>query len=874
MPHGMGTWGYFVPGEGPSPCPIMFVGEAPGREEDQQRRPFVGKSGQVLWDMVWRTMRLNQDDVFVTNLVKRRPMPNPDGSDNPPTDEDIQRDAKVLVEEIASVNPRLIVCLGKYSFRWLTGIDLPMETVHGKTYETRNPNRTVIPVFHPAAGIRNPDWLKYTWWDLQQADAELRSDDFLRKVRRAAGRQGATPRNYFEADARLLRRLLPSTCDRVAIDTEGTSASPYCLTFSIKPGEAVMIRATDTAALAVFREWLERVRPTVILHNALWDWPVLAALGIDLLTIGLPWRDTMEAAYTLQIEPKGLKAIGPRHFGIAMREYEEVTKPWTNERLWHWYAATLDTMAQAFEDHETLDWITPKGKRRAKPIVKNCQGPCCKLKAKVAKWLTTTDIDLLYRTVSDDELLLLTSFNPEPMPQLSLEHVPTQEAIDYACTDADVTLRADDVFQKKIRDMDLERVVDLDQRCWPMVDRMRQVGMVVDVPHLKTLGERLTHRVAEIDDAIRTETGLLALNPGSPDQMAEVFFRRQGMQSVKMTKSKKRESVGKDVIESLLKDYPDDPILPLYAERVTKSKLIGYTDKIPTMVEADGRIHPRLGTTSVVSGRYNDYLLTLPHRTEEGKEIRKGFVAPDGYVLGSWDLSQIELRVVAHLSGDSKFIEAFINGEDLHTKTAEMMFQTATPTKAQRYIAKTLNFAILYGISVEGLYAQFKIAKLPYTREDCERFISQWFAAYPGVKAYMAKTYSECRADGYVREERVGRLRYLPGIIFGMSGWPFEFLRSGAEREAFSMKVQGFARALLKEAAVVIWEEVLPRLWALGHDVQPVMDVHDELLFQVPDNGTAMATANAFILDAMQRAELRVPVVAEGKYGRSWGDLK
>lgn len=861
-------WGRYVPSSGPLNARVMLVGEAPGKEEDREGEGFVGKSGQILFQYVWRQMGMSRDECFVTNLSKERPEPKPDGTDNPPSPELIAKYGPELVDEIVEIQPDLIVCLGKYSFQFLTKIDLPMETVHGKLYQTVNfvgltDPIPVIPAFHPASGIRNPDYLKFTFWDLGQAGRYLRGEEMGVAVEMPGVYTKLEPWH----DPRWGKEKI------IAIDTEGIPDAPFCLTYSNKHGEAWMIPAWDKEALNLFKMDLEKARPLVVMHNSLWDWPVLKAMGIDLLEMGLEFRDTMEMAYLLQTEPKGLKALAARHFAARMREYEEVCYPHVNAARRRWFEDVYLSLVNEGWDHDKVDHLTKTGKKRKKALVKACKCEPCKTREKIAKWLDkpTTDFGDAFKKLKAMPAGLWNS----DFPDMSLSYVPEAEVLAYACADADYTFRLFHVLAPMVEEMQLGRAEEMDLAVWPLVDRIRETGMLVDLDRVAELDKELTQNLAFLDDAIRVVAEDDDLNPGSAAQVAEVLFRKRGLQSVKLTKGKTRESVADDVIQSLLKDYPDDPLLPLYAERVEVAKLkSSYIDNLPSMLEADGRVHPRLGTTSVVSGRFNHFMLTFPQRSEIGKRIRDCFVAPPGYVLGSWDLSQIELRVSAHLTEDENFIEAFIKGEDLHTKTAQLMFKLDKPSKEQRYVAKTLNFAILYGISADGLYAQFKIAKLPYTLADCEGFVSGWFAAYPRVKPYMQKVWAETRREGYVREGLSGRIRYLPGVFLEGAQWPFSNLRSGAERESFSLKVQGFARTLMKEAEARVWTEVLPALWEQGWDVQPVLDIHDEILLQVPDHATAKAMTNVLMLETMTQARLKVPVAAEGGYGRTWGSLK
>lgn len=305
-----------VDGEGPTPCDLMFVGEGPGADEDKWGRPFVGKSGRELNRYIWNSITRIRTSVFVTNLVRYR-VPN----DGDPTPEDIERDRAALELEISAVGPEVIITLGRWSTRYFLG-DVDMETVHGIPHWANN--RAIMPVIHPAAGLHSTEFQGAIAWDFEQLGKLLRGDT----VQWAA--EDEHPKPYYEEHDR--HGKLDVRFIKTAIDTEGSVARPWCLSFSCAPGFGTVARRGP----GQFTD--------IILHNALHDIGVLRALGVEYES----FDDTMIMAYLLCVEPQGLKALAKRHCGMEMSDYSElVAKPnrfhaheylnqvieWLNKRL-------------------------------------------------------------------------------------------------------------------------------------------------------------------------------------------------------------------------------------------------------------------------------------------------------------------------------------------------------------------------------------------------------------------------------------------------------------------------------------------------------------------------------------------------------------
>jgi DNA polymerase-1 len=348
-------------------------------------------------------------------------------------------------------------------------------------------------------------------------------------------------------------------------------------------------------------------------------------------------------------------------------------------------------------------------------------------------------------------------------------------------------------------------------------------------------------------------------NVNSPKQLAEILFTKLGLPVKKKTASG-TPSTDEEVLSELALDYP----LPkLLLESRGLAKLKGtYTDKLPKMVNAQtGRVHTCYAQAVAVTGRLassEPNLQNIPVRTAEGRRIRAAFIAPPGGHLVSADYSQIELRIMAHLSEDPRLLEAFAQGEDVHRATAAEIFGV-TPIEVgadQRRVAKVINFGLIYGMSAFGLARQ-----LDLERSAAAAYIERYFTRYPGVARYMESTRNAARINGYV-ETVFGRRLWLPEIRAAQVG-----RRQGAERAAINAPMQGTAADLIKLAMIAVQD------WIDRERLQTrlVMQVHDELILEVPDDELARVRIE-LAQHMTQVTQLRVPLVVEVGVGANWDD--
>ncbi len=442
--------------------------------------------------------------------------------------------------------------------------------------------------------------------------------------------------------------------------------------------------------------------------------------------------------------------------------------------------------------------------------------------------------------------------------QIGFDQVDVERAAAYSAEDADVTLRVHQaLFPRFAHEPGLARIYgELEVPVQRVIWRMERNGVLIDTAALA----RQSHELGQKIMALETQAYALAGQPfnlASPKQLAEILFERQGLPVKKKTPSG-TPSTDEEVLSELALDYP----LPkLLLEHRSLSKLKGtYTDKLPRSVNpTTGRVHTHYAQASVATGRLassDPNLQNIPVRTEEGRRIRTAFVAPAGSSIVSADYSQIELRIMAHLSRDPRLLDAFAKGEDVHRATAAEIFGV-TPLEVgpdQRRVAKTINFGLIYGMSAFGLARQ-----LDLERGAAQTYIDRYFARYPGVARYMEETRNAARQQGYV-ETAFGRRLWFPDIRASQQG-----RRQGAERAAINAPMQGTAADLIKLAMIAVqkWLVVLRLASKL------VLQVHDELVLEVPD-AELMDVRTHLPRLMTQVAQLSVPLLVEVGVGANW----
>ena len=441
--------------------------------------------------------------------------------------------------------------------------------------------------------------------------------------------------------------------------------------------------------------------------------------------------------------------------------------------------------------------------------------------------------------------------------QISFAQVDVEKASEYSCEDSDQCLDVHGVLWPRIQaDAKLRAIYDIEIATSEALFRIERNGVLIDGPTLAAQSQALGQRILQLETEAYEIAGQ-PFNLSSPKQLGEIFFDKLGLPVIKKTATGAR-STDEEVLEKLAEDYP----LPArILEHRSLSKLKGtYTDKLAQMaLPRTGRVHTHYAQAVAVTGRLSSNdpnLQNIPIRTAEGRKVREAFVAPAGSLIASADYSQIELRIMAHLSGDEALLRAFHQGLDVHKATAAEVFGL-TPDQVsseQRRYAKTINFGLIYGMSAFGLAKALGI-----DNGAAKNYIERYFQRFSGVKRYMDETREQAKSQGYV-ETVFGRRLYLPEI-----NSPNGPRRAGAERAAINAPMQGTAADLIKLSMIAV---------QAGIDLEQrktkvIMQVHDELVFEVPEDEVEWlkVAVPKWMADV---AELKVPLLAEVGVGLNW----
>lgn len=456
----------------------------------------------------------------------------------------------------------------------------------------------------------------------------------------------------------------------------------------------------------------------------------------------------------------------------------------------------------------------------------------------------------------DDIAFAELGFRKIPISQLigtkkdaSMATVPLEELAAYACEDAVITWRLYEHFQPDLEETHLKRIFyEIEMPLMPILEKMESAGIAIDASYLKELGDKLKKRLTEIEKKAWQLVGR-EFNLASPAQLKEILFTQLKLPVIGI---KKVQSGYSTDAEALAKLNGRHPIIALLVEYRELAKLIStYIDTLPRQADQNGRVHTSYQQIGAATGRLsstNPNLQNIPIRTELGTAVRRAFVAGSKKVLLGVDYSQIELRILAHVSEDPKLIAAFQAGDDFHA-------QVARELGVDRRLAKAINFGIIYGLGAVALAQDADI-----TPEEARQFINRYFTTFPGVANYIEKTKALARSQGFV-STLFGRRRYLPDIHS-----PNQMLRSGAERMAVNMPCQGTVADLVKLAMIRVNRESL-----VG--AQLLLQIHDELLFEVdPSEITTIAPKIRQLLNTV--IELKVPLEVDIKTGPNWADMK
>ncbi|MCH8060630.1 MAG: DNA polymerase I, partial [Proteobacteria bacterium] len=444
--------------------------------------------------------------------------------------------------------------------------------------------------------------------------------------------------------------------------------------------------------------------------------------------------------------------------------------------------------------------------------------------------------------------------------QLTFNQIDLDTAAPYAAEDADITLQLHETLWAKLNEIDSLRdvYVDIEQPLVPVLLQMEETGVLIDKKMLKQQSQELMKKMVALEAEAHDLAGG-SFNLGSPKQLQQILFEKLDLPIIRKT-PKGQPSTAEDVLAELADDY-DLPRVILNYRSVSKLKST-YTDKLPLQIAAGtGRVHTSYHQAVAATGRLSSTdpnLQNIPIRTPEGRRIRQAFIAPDDQLLLAADYSQIELRIMAHLSADAGLLNAFADEVDIHRATAAEVFELALNdvTSDQRRSAKAINFGLMYGMSAFGLAKQLGIS-----RHQAQEYVDLYFDRYPGVKAYMNDTRELARKQGYV-ETVFGRRLYLPEI--NARNAP---RRQYAERSAINAPMQGTAADIIKRAMIKVHDW----LNASSIDARMIMQVHDELVFEVSTDAVDELTNT--VVDIMcSAANLLVPLKVDVGVGKNWDE--
>lgn len=834
-----------VQGLGGIPSDLMFIGEGPGKKESETGIPFHpdAPAGAELTRYLNGWSLPTREWVWITNLVKEWAL----GAKTKKLDvtpEDVARDEWELKIEIPMVNPTILCTLGRWSTRWALNADVDMEAVHGLLFRVMfcpdcglrisaltDPNKGpyihcgavpsttlyVLPCYHPAAGLHQPELAARTAYDLAQLAILLK----IPQSQRASRCWTPSPPGHYVEGPTPSPVSFNDFAHAVGVDSEGYPGAVQRYSVSHTPGTGTVYTPSKNGGMLA----PENTQWSWIFHNYPWDKRVFGSVGVEFDEDR--FHDTMSMAYLLGVEPQALKDLALRHLGRVRKTYAE----------------TVGELQLQF---------SPKtGKPLKKP-----------------------------------KLVLR-----------SLDEIPKQEAIDYAGADADDTVSLKPILWKRIQDLGLESIYEIDRKVLPMYSRMEEVGMPIDLPHFAEFGGFLEEEIEAHTLAIKLQWP--DLNPDNPDQVAALLFEHLGLPGGKKTKTGKRYSTEDKYLEAISSLHP---IVSLIQDRRELQKVYGtFVKTLPQWVRpaADGsglRLYFSLLATRVVTGRLaakNPNVLALPKHSPLGKRFRAGFRAADGRLLGSWDFNQIELRVLALDSGSPTLLALYEKGADLHARSVEKIFgipemeqqgvaEGSPFNTPERRAAKVTNFSIPMGTTKVGLAEQQRKNSYPFPElkgqhfkdikarrgaeeEVCDQWIKTVIDDWQ-IGDFISECHAEARRFGHVRC-RWGRIRFLPSVLS-----PNKKVSEAAKREAQAFKPQAGARGYVKTFEARVWREVIKPLKAEGAYIEPILDIHDDLLLEFQEDLGPMLKP---LLESIAESSFNepIPILCRGSVGPVWSTL-
>ncbi len=469
------------------------------------------------------------------------------------------------------------------------------------------------------------------------------------------------------------------------------------------------------------------------------------------------------------------------------------------------------------------------------------------------------DMDTLALKYLDEQTTKYEEICGKGVKQISFAQVSIEDATHYAAEDADITLQLHLTLKQQLKQKKGQQTI-YDNIEMPLVNvlaKIEQTGVLIDSNKLKIHSNQLSKKITGLKKQAYELVGR-EFNLNSPKQLQEILFEEQGIPVIKKTPTGK-PSTSEEVLQELAEEHE----LPkLIIENRSLSKLKStYTDKLPLEINGEtGRIHTSYHQAVTTTGRLsssNPNLQNIPIRTAEGRKIRQAFIAEEGFKVMAADYSQIELRIMAHLSQDENLVDSFIKNQDVHSRTASQVFdvEITEVTSDQRRAAKAINFGLMYGMSAFGLAKQLGV-----TRKEASDYMNRYFDQYPKVAEFMKSIKADAKENAYV-DTLFGRRLYFPEIK-NRNGR----IRAGAERAAINAPMQGTAADIIKKAMLAVYEEIKG-----NPDIRMIMQVHDELVFEIREEKTQELTSKVIAL--MENAvELDIPLKVDAGIGNNWDE--
>ena len=831
----------YVEGCGPPDASIMFVGEAPGQDESfRSHRPFTGPAGKE-FDRLLKGISLDREDCYITNLVKCNPPDN-----EAPRTEVIERCYHYLEKEIQVVNPEVLVIQGAVALNhFLPGEDIGKVWGVPQYGDTRG---VLFPLYHPALGLHMTRMLPMIEGGFKRLGLWLNGNPVWEGDRIVP--MYASPEKLYATSDYWMGFA------SIAVDTETTwDGQPLYVQLCGVEGTAIKVDC-NSALMAKVKVILERPDLITILHNAMFDLEVLHKLDIHPAHV----VDTMVMAYLLGDLPQGLKPLAYRLCGMEMHSYQEVLGDRGQLKAKEYLEVATGSFFEWPDPPEILEF------KDGLPHIKKPQNITKKILRALTDFEKDPTLDLQARWKKMEGTGIVEK-EMGPMPDADLRDVPEQEALTYACRDADATRHIYPVLKDRIKEAGMEGVLDMDMGIFPMLLTMSRNGITVNRESIAELGDMFQGKMDEYDREITKILGY-SINPGSSQQIAEMMVQ-QGIIPKKKVGKSGVQSTDIEILEPLRLQYPVIGHVIEWKQRATLKKM--FTNTIPDQIGDDGKVHTTFKTTRTITGRLateDPNLMAFPARTEEGRMIRDAFEASPGYTLLSFDYSQIEMRMAAHLAQDEAMLRVFREGLDIHSETASGMFHIPIDqldSMKHRYPAKRIGFGILYGISPMGLAVQMEVGGAKgWTDDSCAALIKSWLTLYHGIRDWMEENKAHARRYGWV-VDMFGRRRLTPEVYSSSKKICEEGLRY-----SMNQPVQSGAQGVIKLAMGRIWREMQAEI--RGDILRPLLQVHDDLLSECRDEEVPwIVPVIQGIMESV--VQLTIPTPVEPKVGKRWGSL-